>query len=84
MLRQTWPWFKSYLWRNDDGRSWVVTFKSDTDYSTSLLLPVEACISRDTGEIVGFTVYDEILEHTAQQDWLEHQERGKLHVKLDP
>lgn len=65
--RPPWWTFKPTVWHNDHGRQWEVYFKDDPDYCRIQTMQVDAHISRDTGEIVGLTIYDETLRPQAEE-----------------
>lgn len=58
------PWwkFKPNVYHSDDGKQWRVSFKGEDSYTRTMQLQVEARIDRETEEIVGLTIWDEILK----------------------
>ncbi len=69
--RTRWPWrkFKPAVLRNDDGKQWEIYLSDDMSYTDSqVMLKVLAHISMETGNIVGFTVWDETLKRIENGD----------------
>lgn len=58
------PWwkFKPSLFRNDAGNQWEVYLANERCHMKRGILAVELHIGCDTGQIVGFTVFDEVLK----------------------
>ena len=68
--RKRWPWwtFKPCLRHNDDGNMWHVYFSDEDSYTARHTLPLDVHISRETGKIVGFNVWDETLQTIVQKE----------------
>ena len=54
--------FEPHLYRNEEGKMWQIYFKDEIDYVETRTIKVEAHISRETGHVVGFNVWDEELK----------------------
>lgn len=63
------PWwrFKPNVWHNAPASQWEIRFASDRDYTEQRMLEIEVSVSMETGQIVGMTVYDELLKSHKQQ-----------------
>lgn len=59
--RRPWIRFKPYVYRNEAGKLWEIGIANESDYAELMMIPVDAMRSQETGEIVGFHVYDEVL-----------------------
>ena len=62
------PWFKfaPHVWHNDNGFQWNIYFSGSSDYVEHRRVPIEVHVDMDTGAIVGFTVFDELLTSDAR------------------
>lgn len=61
--RTQWPWwkFKPHLFRNDDGRQWEIYFSNASAVYSRETITLDVGRDMDTGEIVAFTIYDEVM-----------------------
>ena len=58
------PWwkFKPSLYHNDAGKQWEIWFDNESCYSQTSVISVTAHVGMESGEIVGFTIWDETLK----------------------
>lgn len=63
-LRTIWPWakFRPGAWHNDDGNQWHVTLTDEREFTQPRTITLDCHIGFESGDIVGFTIYDEILK----------------------
>lgn len=63
-IRRRWPWrkFRPSVWHNDDGKEWQIYFADERAFTERRTISVDCHIGMDSGTIVGFDVYDEILK----------------------
>lgn len=61
VMRTTWPWrkFIANAWHNDTGKMWQVHLTEESYCVKRMTIEVEAYIGQETGEIVGFNLWDE-------------------------
>lgn len=67
-MRTRWPWrkFRPSVWRNDDGRQWHVYLADEQSFTERRHIVLECAIGMESGDIVGFIVWDSTLrERTA-------------------
>ena len=55
--------FKPYMYHNDAGKQWEIYFENDADHVRTMTIPVEAHIGRESGKIIGITIWDETLKN---------------------
>lgn len=69
-MRTRWPWwtFQSSVWHNDDGGMWEVCFTDERSFSTRRTMKVDCHIGFESGDIVGFNVWDETLRATKESE----------------
>lgn len=63
-MRCRWPWkkFNPSVYHNDDGNEWHVYLSGERSYTRARqALKVDLHIGMETGQIVGFDVWDENL-----------------------
>jgi hypothetical protein len=65
--RCPWKKFKPYMYHSDNGEHWDVWFNDAMCYTKRVSLPVEIDVCNETGQIVGLTIFDEVVK----QDWRE-------------
>lgn len=65
-IRTQWPWrkFRPSIWHNDDGKQWHICFTDEQDFTERRSLTVDCHIGMESGDIVGFVVWDEVLRAT--------------------
>ena len=58
------PWwkFRPCVWHNDDGDHWHVMLTDERAYTKSRTIKLDCHIGMESGNIVGFNVWDETLE----------------------
>ena len=58
------PWrkFQPNVYRNDDGNRWQIYLSDEPWYSEKRSIEVYCFIGIDSGDIIGFDIYDEILK----------------------
>jgi hypothetical protein len=61
-IRSPWWKFKPSMYHNDDGKEWEIWFEHEQGYTEKRTIQVEAVIGMDTGNIVGITIFDEVLK----------------------
>lgn len=60
--RRPWWKFRPSVYHNDEGREWEVFLANEDTYTRRCCIPdCEVAISRETGHVIGVTLYDEIL-----------------------
>ncbi len=64
MLRTWWPWrkFRPSVWHNDDGAMWHIYLTDERTFSRLQTIKVDCQIGMESGNIVGFNVWDETLQ----------------------
>ena len=60
-LQPPWQRFKPYIYHNEEGSQWEVRWKDSQTFTRLQDLRVEAHVDTETGEIVGVTLWDEVL-----------------------
>lgn len=67
--RSPWWKFRPVVYHNDDGRMWHVYFTDERSYTdTRRRLSVQCHIGEESGDIVGFNVFDEALKSAKPTD----------------
>jgi hypothetical protein len=58
-----WPWkkFRPSVWHNDDGDQWEIYLADERSFTRPQTIQVDCQIGMESGNIVGFVVYDETL-----------------------
>lgn len=61
--RTWWPWkkFRPNAWHNDVGEQWEVYFTDERAYTERRTIDLDVHIGNESGDIVGFDVYDKTL-----------------------
>ena len=87
MGKRCWyPWkkFKPSVYRNDDGKMWQIWFSEEEAYTERCFVDVECHIGMESGKIVGFDIWDEMLvkfspfyDKKMEQKCLKDHEEGK-------
>jgi len=58
--------FKPYLYRNESGKQWEIMFTNESDVVyANRSVQADLHIGRDTGNIVGLTIRDRVLQDRA-------------------
>lgn len=62
-MRTWWPWkkFRPSVWHNDDGKEWEIYLTDERSHTVRRTIAVDCHIGMESGDIVGFDVWDETL-----------------------
>ena len=62
-MRTRWPWkkFRPSVWHNDDGDEWHVYLTDEQSYTEPRTISLDCHVGMESGNIVGFDVWDERL-----------------------
>lgn len=66
--RCRWPWkqFRPSVWHNDNGNLWHVYLADKWSYTEPRTLKLDCHVDMESGDIVGFNVWDEVLKVEAK------------------
>ena len=62
-MRTQWPWrnFRPSVWHNDDGGMWHIYLTGERSFTEPRTINVDCHIGMESGNIIGFNVWDETL-----------------------
>jgi hypothetical protein len=67
--RTWWPWKKCQpsVWHNDDGNQWHIYLTDEQSYTEPRTVRLDCHIGMESGSIVGFNVWDEVLRAAKEE-----------------